>query len=107
MKNGRILKNIAMNWNRPKIIKKKASFMCSECFFLLINLFRAIICQTLNIGGSLEKRPVRVVLCCVVLLRVYRSVTADILRIQKELPEVVLFSSLPNDGVQHASGQAY
>lgn len=52
-----------------------------------------------NIGGSLGREPY-------VLLLVYRSVTGKILRIQKELPELTLFSSLPKDGVQPASERA-
>jgi hypothetical protein len=33
--------------------------------------------------------------------------TGNILGIQKELPELALFSSLPKDGVQHANERAY
>jgi hypothetical protein len=33
--------------------------------------------------------------------------TGNKLRIQKELPELALFSSLPKGGVQHASERVY
>jgi hypothetical protein len=43
--------------------------------------------------------------CCVV--TVYRSRTGKILRIEKERPELALFSSFPKHRVQPASERAY
>lgn len=63
MKNGGVL-NIAMNWNRSTVTKRKASVLCSECFFfLLINLFRAIIWQIF--GVALEDTLTCCVFSCV------------------------------------------
>jgi len=42
MKNGGVLKNIAMNWNRSTVTKKKASVVFPNAFSSY-NLFRAII----------------------------------------------------------------
>ena len=35
IKNGGVLKNIEVNWNRCMVTKTKASVVCSEWFFFL------------------------------------------------------------------------
>lgn len=69
MKNGGVLKNIAMDWNRLTVTKKKASVVCSECFFSSYKFVQSN--NMANIGGSLGTDPY--VLCCYMCTAVWQE----------------------------------